>query len=100
MVGSRYKVGADGKMPYGRLRGCRCTMVAVPFGENVYFKQPKENDSRVGHNMESDWMEGVWVGHVHSTSETTTGTSEGDVRAWAVKRKPGEERWTSNAIKK
>ena len=34
MVGSRYKVGADGRTPYERLKGRRCNMVAMPFGES------------------------------------------------------------------
>ena len=38
MVGSRYKVGADGKTPYERLKGRRCNMVAIPFGEKVWYR--------------------------------------------------------------
>ena len=60
MVGSRYKVGSDGKTPYESLKGRKCSMMAVPFGEHVWYKQLKEKDCRAGHRMESDWMKGVW----------------------------------------
>ena len=98
MVCSRYKVGVDGKTPYERLKGRRCNLVAIPFGEQVWYKQLKDEDNKGGHKMQSDWMEGVWLGHAHSTSETIIGTKEGAVKAWAVKRRPEEERWSSKSI--
>lgn len=98
MVGSRYKVGTDGKTPYERLKGRRRNMVAIPFGEAVWYKQLKDEEGRGGHRMESDWKEGVWLGHARSTSETIIGAKEGAVKAWAVKRRPEEERWNKEAI--
>ena len=46
MVGSRYKVGADGRKAYERLKGRRCEMAAVPIGESVWFKLLKDKESR------------------------------------------------------
>ena len=84
MVGSRYKIGTDGKTAYERLKGRRCNVVAIPLGECVWYKQLKDDEGRGGHRMESDWMEGVWLGHSRSTSETLIGTKEGVVKAWSI----------------
>ena len=73
-------------------------MLAIPFGENVWYKQLKDEDGRGGHRMESDWMEGVWLGHARSTSEAIIDTSEGALKAWAVKRRPEDERWTKKSV--
>ena len=95
----RYKVGADGRTAYERLKGRKCEMAAIPIGESVWFKLLKDKEGRAGHRMESDWREGIWLGHARSTSEVIIGTTEGAVRAWAIKRKPEEERWSKEGVK-
>ena len=39
------------------------------------------------------------MGHARGSNEALIGTGDGVVRAWAVKRKPEEERWSAQAIK-
>ena len=38
MLMSRCVVGEDGKTAYERLKGRRCNMEVVPFGEKVFYK--------------------------------------------------------------
>ena len=50
-------------------------------------------------SLESSWGEGVWLGHARISSEALIGTKDGVIRAWTVKRKIEEERWSSSKIK-
>ncbi len=36
--------------------------------------------------MEVKWREGVWPGHVRSSTEVLLETKDGEVRMWSVKR--------------
>ena len=47
----------------------------------------------------SEWREGIWLGHSRCSNEHVLGTSEGVVRACAVKRQPHEERWSAEMLK-
>jgi hypothetical protein len=51
-------------------------------------------------SLESTWSEGVWLGHARGSSEALIGTENGVVRAWTVRRKVEEERWSAEAIQK
>ena len=46
--------------------------------------------------LESDWLEGVWIGHCDRSNEAILGTAEGVVRAWAIRRRPDGERLDTN----
>ena len=72
MVRSRHKVRKGGETPCERLKGRKCNMVAMPFGESVWYKQLKDKEERAGNRMESEWQEGVWLGHALSTSDSIT----------------------------
>ena len=97
MVYSRYKVGNDGKTAYERQKGRKCKLVVVPIGELVVYKKLGET-AQERKSLESHWFEGVWLGHARGSSEALLGTKDGVVRAWAVRRKPEEERWGAEAI--
>ena len=43
--------------------------------------------------MDTEWKEGVWLGHARGTNEVLIGTGEGVVRAYSVIRKPEGEQW-------
>ena len=43
--------------------------------------------------MESKWEEGLWLGHARSSNEVLVGSKDGIVKAYAVRRRPLEERW-------
>ena len=57
MVGSRCKIGTDGKTPYERLKGRRCTMVAIPVGERVWYKQLKDEEEA---EEDTEWNPTGW----------------------------------------
>ena len=47
----------------------------------------------------SEWEEGVWLGHARSSNEIIIGTGEGVVRAYAIQRQDDENRWQGDGIK-
>ena len=46
MVQTRFKVGSDGKTSWERMKGKRCDLEVVPFGEKVWYKKLKESGAR------------------------------------------------------
>eukprot|EP00973_Karenia_brevis_P075935 10550128-Karenia_brevis.AAC.1 len=78
-------VGKDGRTGYEGRRGRRCNIPAVPFGERVWYKQLREQKER-RNKFETEWKEGVWLGHSRNRNEILIGTSDGTVRAYAVRR--------------
>ncbi len=70
----------------------------VPFGELVMFKKLKQTGQRKN-IMDSDWEEGIWLGHTRTSTEVLIGISEGVICAWAVRRKVDDERWSGVNIK-
>ena len=49
--------------------------------------------------METQWEEGLWLGHARSSKETLIGSKLGVVRAWAIRKKPAEEQWGAALLK-
>ena len=96
MLHSRFRQGADGKTAYERQRGRKCKMEVIPFGEKVFYRRLGEDDKN---KLDSQWEEGIWLGHARGSNEVLIGTREGVVRAWAVKRRPEEERWSAEDLK-
>ena len=92
MMTSRYLKGKDNETPYQRRRGRVCEIPVVPHGEKVWFKRILEQKGQKD-KMESEWEEGIWLGHNRSTNEVVIGTEHGVVRAYSIERKPEGERW-------
>ena len=91
MMVSRYLVGKDGRTAYERRRGRKCKVPLAGFGEKVWYKQIREQKERRD-KLATEWKEGVWLGHSRSSNETVIGTTDGVVRAYAIKRQDEEER--------
>ena len=89
---SRYAVGRDGLTPYERRRGRRCTIPVAAFGEKVWYKELRQHHERRD-KMESEWFEGLWLGHTRNSNEHLIGTHGGVVKAYSVKRRSEDERW-------
>jgi hypothetical protein len=68
-----------------------CRLEIVPFGETFMFKKLKKLGQKKN-ILDSDWEEGLWLGHARTSTETLIGTTERVVRAWAIRRKIAEER--------
>jgi hypothetical protein len=92
MIPSRFLKGKDMKTPYERRRGRKCDIPVVPFGETVWFKRIRDGKTHKD-KMESEWEEGIWLGHHRESNEVIVGTSDGVLRAFTVERKPIGERW-------
>ena len=73
-------------------------MTIAGFGERVWFKQIRDSKERPN-KLESERKDGIWLGHSRNTNETIVGTSEGVVRAYAIKRQDVESRWNGEMIK-
>ena len=86
MLPSRFLVGKDGKTAFERRRGRACNIPTERFGEKVWYKELHGKKEK--HKMESDWKEGLWLGHSRNSNEILIGTREGVVRAWAIRKSP------------
>ena len=98
MVPSRFLVGKDGKTPFERRRGRTCNIPTEKFGEHVWYKGLRTKSELLA-KLESEWKEGLWLGHARSSNEILIGTREGVVRAWAIRKKPEGEQWDAGLIK-
>ena len=82
MLPSRFLVGKDGKTAYARRRGRPCTIPPERFGGKVWYKEFHGKGDKQS-KMETDWQEGLWLGHARSSNEVLIGTRTGVARAWA-----------------
>ena len=98
MLPSRFLKGKDGKTAFQRRRGRKCEIPTEKMGEKVWYKELKGKDDTKG-KFETDWKEGLWLGHARSSNEIVIGTREGVVRAWAIRKMPREEQWDGELIK-
>ena len=69
----------------------------MPFAEKVWYKEMRDN-KRHEAKLESEWKEGLWLGHQRSSNEMVIGTTEGVVKAYAIRRKPDDEKWDAKLI--
>lgn len=97
MLCSRHMVGKDGKTSYERRRGRRCRLPAVPFREKVWYRQVRDTKDRKD-KFESEWKEGIWLGHSRCSNETIVGTDGGLIRACAIRRQAEDVRWDKRKI--
>ena len=98
MCVSRFKVGKDGKTSYQRQRGRPCEISVVPFGEMVLYRVPAVARDR-HQALEERWAKGVWLGHVRNTPEILVGTTDGVVKAYAIRRLPDADQWDGEYLK-
>ena len=71
----------------------------VPFAETVWYRQQRAGGGNQ-RSLATRCQAGVWLGHTRNSSEVLIGTTHGVVNAWAVRRRPQEERWTGEIISK
>ena len=92
---NRGQVGADGKTAYERLKGKKAELPGLQFGERVFWKSKVPSEKR-RHKMDSDWLEGVFLGQRTVSGEYLVGAKEGVFRPRTVRRVPVEKRWEDN----
>ena len=91
MALSSFQVGKDHKTAYQRQTGRPCSVEVVPFGEKVSYRTAPDTGPKRA--MEPKWEEGLWLGHSRHSNEVLVGNKDGIVKAWAIRRRPLEERW-------
>ena len=92
MLYSRYAVGRDGLTPFERRRGRKCRVPVVKFGEKVWYRAIRDHKERRD-KLESEWHQGIWLGHSRCSNEQIIGTREGTVRAYSMKRLDHTQCW-------
>ena len=78
--------------------GRKCKQEAVPFGGKGMYKKLTESGARK-QVMECQREEGIWLGHNRGSNESLIGTPNGVMKAWAVRRRVPEERWSNDHTK-
>ena len=92
MLLSRFMVGRDGQTGYERRRGRKCSIAVLPFGESVWYREVRVTKEKKN-KYDTEWKDGVWLGHTRRSNEAVIGTADGVVRAYSVKRRAEGERW-------
>jgi hypothetical protein len=90
---------SDGKTAYERIRGKKCVRPVAEFGEYIHFR-PLKGDPVRDNKLEPQWRDGVWLGVDARTDEVYVGTEEGVVRARDIRRRPADQRWSAEVLKK
>ena len=65
---------------------------------NCHVQEAQWGTSEKRKIMESNLLEGLWLSHSRSSNEMLICTMEGVVKAWTVRMKPAEERWSEELI--
>ena len=99
MLPSRFLAGKDGRIPYERRRGRKCLAPTEKFGEIVWHKELKSK-TEAQNKLETQWQEGVWLGHTRDSDEALIGSTDGVVKAFAVRKKPIEQQWDGKMVKR
>ena len=94
---SLYQVGTDGRTAHQRVRGRTCKVPIAKFGERVLYKEMK--DGKVANaKIDSTWNSGIWLGLRGRTGEHIVGTPEGVIKAFTVRRRSEDERWSGKEV--
>ena len=93
----RYKVGADGKTAYERVKGRGSKRMMVPFGECVWW-MPLRPQTAQPSNLDPRVEEGCFVGLRETSDEALIMTPEGLVKCRDIRRRPEPERWSNVLI--
>ena len=73
-------------------------MHGIFIGEKVWYNRIRDNKVQVD-KLETEWFEGIWLGHNRNSNEILIGTAEGVIKAYVVRCKPEEELWDGYMIK-
>ena len=96
---SRYRVGADGRTPYERLKGKAWRRPMVTFGERVWFR-PLRSYTSGRSDLAPKLDAGVYVGTHGRNGDVLVMTAEGVIKGGSVKRMPLESRWSAEGFDK
>jgi len=95
---NKYKVGADGRTAYERIRGKKYTGEMIEFGRRVYHMFPGKHQ---GGSMRERWGTGVFLGKLWSSDEYMIFGDDGKlVKARSIKFMLDKESWDHGEIDK
>ena len=94
MISSRFLKGKDKQTPYQCRSGRPFSQQVYQFGECIFYRQLGKHESK----GESTWFEGIWLGTSSNSNQHLVGTRQGVVSAFAIRRKPLEDRWKGEEI--
>ena len=63
----------------------------------MWYRQLREQKERKN-KLESEWEEGIWLGHTRCSNEVLVGIDSGVVRAYAIKRREAGGRWSVDKL--
>ena len=92
---SQQSPGEDGRTPFERIRGERCVVPVIPFGEHVQYLPMKTVHKNKGECVKRS---GVWLGNNERTEESIIGIVQGVVKCRTYSRMDNNNRWDSNII--
>ena len=92
------EVGHDGKTAYERNKGKKAKVLGVEFGEAVLWRR-RPVGGALG-KLAVIWEDGVFSGVKGTTNEVIIGAGQGVYRTGSIQRKPLDERWNADLIKK
>ena len=92
----RCEVGHDGKTPYERLTGKPSKLLGLEFGERLHFRRCRAA-GRMS-KLDVSWQDGVFLEYRSLSGEVIVGTADGVLRTRTVRRRPEEQRWTSDCL--
>ena len=100
MLINRCQKGHDGKTPERRLKGKETDQSFIEMGEQVMAKPRRSPTSRKKLSLRSKWVHGTWVGMTMKSHEHLVILPGGGkaIKVRTVKRKPYDDRWSSDAI--
>ena len=80
---SKHAIGDDGGIAYERIRGERCAVPVMPFGETIMYLPLRTAKHSKGEAMKRT---GIWLGTIERTEETLVGTTRGVIKCRTVIR--------------
>ena len=64
----------------------------------MHYKEIREGKEHAN-KTETEWKEGIWLGHARGSNEVLVGTKDGVVRAYSIIRKAEGERWNADMVR-
>jgi hypothetical protein len=95
---NRMEVSHDGKTSYERNKGKKARVLGIEFGEAVLWKR-RPVGGALG-KLAVMWEDGVFIGVKGTTNEVIIGAGSGVHRTRTIQRKPFDERWSADLIKR
>ena len=87
---SKHPPGEDGKTLYERIRKEACQVSLVRFGESVMYLPMKTVHTNRGEPIRK---QGLWLGVIERTEETSIGTPDGVIKCRTMNRLPKGNQW-------